>query len=280
MNGTMPATVNSSDGSGEISEALGTTVCPRWAKCSRKRRRISAVCIRVYSVLRGRSRSGLLGRRRRSGVGCVGGVRAATPGQLRPGRRWAAARPGRCPRAAPPPGRRRRRGRRRRSRRSRRRGRAGPRRASRPMPCGVSFSAARESLRTTRAPIVMPMASQNSRRIRRPSARRDGRGGPSLSRAAASASGLALALLLRRGAHAVAERGDLDQRAAQRGGDDAGQGGDVARDVGGVAGDVVDPLEVAVHVRDRRGRLAEDRRGSARAPAGWSASSRRACARA
>src|SRR3954465_10417282 len=51
MNGTMPATVNSSDGSGEISEALGTTVCPRWAKCSRNRRRISAVCIRGYSGL-------------------------------------------------------------------------------------------------------------------------------------------------------------------------------------------------------------------------------------
>src|SRR3954463_16654293 len=45
MNGTMPATVNSRDGSGETSEALGTTVCPRWAKCSRKRRRISAVCM-------------------------------------------------------------------------------------------------------------------------------------------------------------------------------------------------------------------------------------------
>src|SRR3712207_7455233 len=41
MNGTMPATVNSRDGSGETSEALGTTVCPRVAKCSRKRRRIS-----------------------------------------------------------------------------------------------------------------------------------------------------------------------------------------------------------------------------------------------
>src|SRR3712207_9536252 len=49
MNGTMPATVNSRDGSGETSEALGTTVCPRLAKCSRKRRRISAVCM-SYSV--------------------------------------------------------------------------------------------------------------------------------------------------------------------------------------------------------------------------------------
>src|SRR5215211_6959243 len=47
MNGTMPATVNSSEGSGETSEALGTTVWPRWAKCSRKRRRISEVCIRA-----------------------------------------------------------------------------------------------------------------------------------------------------------------------------------------------------------------------------------------
>src|SRR6476469_3990698 len=45
MNGTIPATVNSSDGSGETSDALGTTVCPRCAKCSRNRRRISAVCM-------------------------------------------------------------------------------------------------------------------------------------------------------------------------------------------------------------------------------------------
>src|SRR3712207_4022124 len=50
MNGTMPATVNSSEGSGDTSEALGTTVWPRSAKCSRKRRRISAVCIRLYFV--------------------------------------------------------------------------------------------------------------------------------------------------------------------------------------------------------------------------------------
>src|SRR3712207_8934445 len=52
-----------------------------------------------------------------------------------------------------------------------------------------------------------------------------------------------------RAAHAVAERGHLDQRAAEGGGHDAGQRGDVAGDVGGVAGDVVDPLEVAVDVR-------------------------------
>src|SRR5215210_3547133 len=67
MKGTIPATVNSSDGSGETSDALGTTVCPRWAKCSRKRRRISAVCMST---------------RRLGGKGCpealLGGVRAAT----------------------------------------------------------------------------------------------------------------------------------------------------------------------------------------------------------
>src|SRR3954452_23423789 len=88
MKGTMPATVNSSDGSGEISEALGTTVCPRWAKCSRKRRRISAVCIfRIYSVLRGRTTGrsaggGYLGEECRPGSG-VGRVRTvAAAGQL------------------------------------------------------------------------------------------------------------------------------------------------------------------------------------------------------
>src|ERR1700712_1090449 len=46
MNGTIPATMNSSEGSGDTSEALGTTVWPRFSKCSRKRRRISAVCMR------------------------------------------------------------------------------------------------------------------------------------------------------------------------------------------------------------------------------------------
>src|SRR3954454_16071227 len=51
MNGTIPATVNSSEGSGDTSETLGTTVCPRFSKCSRKRRRISAVCMREVSVL-------------------------------------------------------------------------------------------------------------------------------------------------------------------------------------------------------------------------------------
>src|SRR4051812_26726034 len=66
MNGTMPATVNSSDGSGDTSDALGTTVCPRWAKCSRKRRRISAVCISTRR-LGGKGVPGVL----------LGGVRAA-----------------------------------------------------------------------------------------------------------------------------------------------------------------------------------------------------------
>src|SRR4051794_16951753 len=93
MNGTMPATVNSSDGSGEMSEALGTTVCPRSAKCSRKRRRISAVCIfRIYSVLRDRStepvgswcRPGQWSAMSEGGVRMMssGGVRAAPSGQL------------------------------------------------------------------------------------------------------------------------------------------------------------------------------------------------------
>src|SRR3712207_9083290 len=62
-----------------------------------------------------------------------------------------------------------------------------------------------------------------------------------------------------RAAHAVAERGHLDQRAAEGGGDDAGERSDVAGDVGGVAGDVVDPLQVAVDVGDRRRGLAQDR---------------------
>src|SRR5215213_8494496 len=79
MNGTIPATVNSRDGSGEISEALGTTVCPRWAKCSRKRRRISAVCIRVYSVLRGRTGSWLLASSGRRSVGGRGVGSVARP---------------------------------------------------------------------------------------------------------------------------------------------------------------------------------------------------------
>src|SRR3954447_16183942 len=59
MNGTMPATVNNNDGSGETSEALGTTVCPRCAKCSRNRRRISAVCMYLLGS-GGRVRAGRL----------------------------------------------------------------------------------------------------------------------------------------------------------------------------------------------------------------------------
>lgn len=43
LKGTMPALTNSRVGSGVGSGALGTTVWPRSAKKSRKRRRISAV---------------------------------------------------------------------------------------------------------------------------------------------------------------------------------------------------------------------------------------------
>src|SRR3954454_14081905 len=73
MNGTIPATVNSSEGSGDTNEALGTTVWPRSAKCSRKRRRISAVCIRLYFNLR------LI-------KGVVGPTAAVSPGSLSAGR--------------------------------------------------------------------------------------------------------------------------------------------------------------------------------------------------
>ena len=45
LNGTMPATVNSSVGSSLISEADGTTVWPVFSKWPRKRRRISWVCM-------------------------------------------------------------------------------------------------------------------------------------------------------------------------------------------------------------------------------------------
>src|SRR4051794_41390906 len=72
MNGTIPATVNSSEGSGDTNEALGTTVWPRSAKCSRKRRRISAVCIRLYFNLR------LI-------KGVVGPTAAVSPGSLSAG---------------------------------------------------------------------------------------------------------------------------------------------------------------------------------------------------
>src|SRR4051795_6654171 len=97
MNGTIPATVNSSEGSGDTSEALGTTVWPRSAKCSRKRRRISAVCMRLYFdsfVLwtGGRWRRGPTPRRRtgRGGAGrgappqAVAGGRAPGSGQGEP----------------------------------------------------------------------------------------------------------------------------------------------------------------------------------------------------
>lgn len=56
MNGTIPATVNSSEGSSDTSEAEGTTVWPRSPKYSSQRRRMSAVCM----VLPGRD-GGLAG---------------------------------------------------------------------------------------------------------------------------------------------------------------------------------------------------------------------------
>src|SRR5690242_20191452 len=84
MNGTMPATVNNSEGSGDTSEALGTTVCPRSAKCSRKRRRISAVCISVWLAASLLGRGGRRGAPARPGWGgLLGGVRAAAERQLR-----------------------------------------------------------------------------------------------------------------------------------------------------------------------------------------------------
>src|SRR5688500_2238747 len=88
MNGTMPATVNSSDGSGETSEALGTTVCPRSAKCSRNRRRISAVCIRSTQFCGAGAGAGqLMGTGRGSVVGGVGAVPAGQPDLVARGER-------------------------------------------------------------------------------------------------------------------------------------------------------------------------------------------------
>src|SRR5690625_3077289 len=48
MNGTIPATVNNSDGSGETSDAEGTTVGSCFSKKAVQRRAISCVCITVY----------------------------------------------------------------------------------------------------------------------------------------------------------------------------------------------------------------------------------------
>src|SRR3954454_21776815 len=79
MNGTIPATVNSSEGSGDTSEALGATVWPRSAKCSRKRRRISAVCMRLYFISAGLRPGPCSGRAPGS---VIGGVGTATDGQL------------------------------------------------------------------------------------------------------------------------------------------------------------------------------------------------------
>ena len=145
------------------------------------------------------------------------------------------------------------------------------------MPCGVSFSAARDSRRTTRAPMVMPMASQKSRRIRRPAGRR---AGPAAVPGGALRVGerRALTLLLRRAADAVAEGGDLDQRAAR-----------VAAKTLVSAATLLDTLaalpvmsstrsRLALTWRDRRGGLARGSAGSAPGPGGWSAWSRPGCA--
>src|SRR3954465_3859971 len=92
MNGTIPATVNSREGSGDTSDALGTTVWPRSAKCSRKRRRISAVCMLVSFRPRGSVRGPLprpgsvvggvpAGRGGRQGPPGAGGARGGGGGQ-------------------------------------------------------------------------------------------------------------------------------------------------------------------------------------------------------
>src|SRR3954471_23587423 len=80
MNGTIPATVNSREGSGDTSDALGTTVWPRSAKCSRKRRRISAVCMLVSFRPRGSVRGPLP--RPGSVVGGVPAGQGGRQGQL------------------------------------------------------------------------------------------------------------------------------------------------------------------------------------------------------
>src|SRR3954470_8559578 len=82
MNGTIPATVNSRDGSGETSDALGTTVCPRCAKCSRNRRRISAVCMYLLgSAGPGRERVGSAAPAGGQGSAVSGGMCAVPAGQ-------------------------------------------------------------------------------------------------------------------------------------------------------------------------------------------------------
>src|SRR5674536_201372 len=112
LNGTIPALTSSSVGSSAIRDADGTTVCPRVAKWSRKRRRISAVGIGSPPM-----GLGVMARPRRGHRGC---------------------RPGRAPRAArararpsPPGHRQRSRGRPRSGRRARR---SANRPASRPRP--------------------------------------------------------------------------------------------------------------------------------------------------
>ena len=48
MNGTMPATVNSKEGSGETNDAEGTTLWSFFSKKAFQRRAISCVCITVF----------------------------------------------------------------------------------------------------------------------------------------------------------------------------------------------------------------------------------------
>ena len=133
--------------------------------------------------------------------------------------------PGRPPPAARSPAPTWHRGRRRRSRAASRPARSARRRSWPAMPCGVSFSAARDSLRKISTPRVAPRASQNSRRM---SAHPPPAGRP----AAATGLGHRLGVLplAHGGAHAVGERGHLDQRAADGGGHDRGQRGGVGGD--------------------------------------------------
>ena len=259
--------MNSSVGSSRAASALGTTVCPR----SRSARGSGGGSRRSASVpARFCASVGVLGGRAGSAVGGVGAAAAAA----RPGRGGQrASRP--VPARSSPRARLRRPGRRRRSRRWRRPGRAARRPSEPAMPARGQLVGRRRQLahdqRADGHAQGQPEQPAHQAARRRPA--RAPRSCAARPRDAWPSRRFS------RAAHAVAERGHLDQRAAQRGGDDAGQRGGVARHVGGVAGDVVDLLQLAVDVRDRR-RAWLGRQRSAPGPCGWPAWSRPASGRA
>src|SRR3954451_1379708 len=243
-NCTMPAATNSRFGSSKGSGALGTTVCPLRSKCPRKRARISA------DLTHQLCQTGAAGLPEAGPAYSAGAAAGAGPGgPSKPvSRRSSLSRSVIAARTS--------------AEKSPIASASSRSAAATPcaIPVGVSFSAARESLRTTRAPIVTPIANQNSRLIAPPRTRRSS-AAPAVGAAlaAGAADDVGVPALGDGLAHAVGERGRLDHRAAEGARVDRGQGGHVGGHRVDVRGDAFELDELVVDRLQRLLRVGQQR---------------------